>query len=59
MSKRAVLVLTGTLMLAIAVAGCGRRGSPEPPPGVDKEPPPAPVEPGERPNKPFVLDPLL
>ncbi len=47
-------------LVALAAAGCGRRGAPELPPGV--KPTPDMVDKGEAvyaPKKKFILDPLL
>jgi predicted small lipoprotein YifL len=59
----------GVVLMALSVAGCGRRGRLEPPPdpsappestvtksGVHKRPRNPPITP---PNEPFILDPLL
>ncbi len=59
-------VVTGALVAVMALAGCGRYGPLEAPPGVasttatpeaGNKPPP---DPGiTKPDRPFVLDPLL
>ena len=59
--------VSGVIVVAMAatmLAGCGRRGPLEPPPGAeDPAPPPGTARPapeeGERPSRPFVLDGLL
>jgi predicted small lipoprotein YifL len=51
------------LVIAVALAGCGRKGPLEPPPGAQTEKVTAAdgtvVERPVRPNRPFVLDGLL
>jgi predicted small lipoprotein YifL len=64
-SRRRLLVLAGSLVLATTLAACGRKGplepppgSWEPPPGVDKDkakPPKGPI----KPTDPILLDKLL
>ncbi|CAN5245903.1 hypothetical protein BH10PSE9_BH10PSE9_21560 [soil metagenome] len=54
-------LVAGLLVAAIGLAGCGRRGVLEPPPGAavttngEKAPDPGP----RKPDKPFILDWLL
>jgi hypothetical protein len=53
------LVLAAALLGALALPGCGVRGSLEKPPGVDAGDA-TPGKPGEPvPHKPSILDPLL
>lgn len=56
--------LVAALVATLAVAGCGRRGSPQPPPGQRAPAGTLPADPdkpnGPRaPDQPFFLDPLL
>ena len=64
-SRRRLLVVAGTLVLATAVAACGRKGPLEPPPG-SWEPPPGTDRDKAKPPKgpvkssdPIILDKLL
>ena len=64
-TRRRLFLIAGSLVLATAVAACGRKGglepppgSWEPPPGADKakaKPPKGPI----KPKDPIILDKLL
>ena len=61
--SRAVVI--GLLAAAVGLTGCGRKGALEAPPGMALkaatagEVPPVDDSAPKKPNKPFVLDPLL
>jgi predicted small lipoprotein YifL len=64
-SRRRLFLIAGSLVLAAAVAACGRKGglepppgSWEPPPGVDKDKARPPKEPIKS-KDPIILDKLL
>jgi predicted small lipoprotein YifL len=64
-SRRRLLLIAGSLVLATAVAACGRKGplepppgSWEPPPGTDKDKAKPPREPVKS-KEPIILDHLL
>lgn len=63
MSARTLAAAAAVLLALLALAGCGRRGSPMPPPGQSTEGtvPARADEPGgvRAPKQPFILDPLL
>ncbi len=57
------LLVAGLVIGAVGLAGCGRKGALEPPPGVAAAPATVdgqpPLETPPKPDKPFFLDPLL
>jgi predicted small lipoprotein YifL len=58
-------LVAGTLVAALALSACGRRGGLEPPPGAsayDADPAitdPVEAEKAKKPDRPFILDGLL
>jgi predicted small lipoprotein YifL len=58
-------LLAGTLVAAVALSACGRKGGLEPPPGAsayDADPSitdPVEAEKAKKPDRPFILDGLL
>jgi len=57
------VVVIGLLVAAVGLAGCGRKGALEAPPGMALKAATAgevpPAEAPKKPDKPFLLDPLL